>query len=189
MPNVPVQAPTGNALTDALAVDPQAAADAVNAANTSAANVASDCLWPPSGQFSVPIIPGLYTQSFQIPCLVTYSEARALVAVGLIGVGLLTIQFGVVLMAAVAVAPTVLSAVGFGSKAAIAGKVLKRTKSSPAPGPKGKPAAAPKAAKSSPAPGPKGAGTNRNRGLAKPAAAPKAAGTATPAMVGGRRGP
>lgn len=78
MPNVPTQAPnppaapTGNAIT-------QAQADALNAVNQSAANTASDCLWPPSGQFSIPIIPGIYTQSIGVPCLMTYSEARALV--------------------------------------------------------------------------------------------------------------
>jgi hypothetical protein len=127
MPNVPTQAPnppaapTGNAIT-------QAQADALNAVNQSAANTASDCLWPPSGQFSIPIIPGIYTQSIGVPCLMTYSEARAIIGVALLLGGSLLIWSGVGIMAVVAgmdVVGKVLGAGGGGKSGAAAGAASK----------------------------------------------------------------
>jgi hypothetical protein len=117
MANVPTEtpAPTGNALSDANSAPPaitQAQADALNAVNQSAANTASDCLWPPSGQFSIPIIPGIYTQSIGVPCLITYSEARAAVGAALVVGGVLTIWVGLSWMAVAAVLTPVLRMAG-----------------------------------------------------------------------------
>jgi hypothetical protein len=119
MPNVPTQAPnppaapTGNAIT-------QAQADALNAVNQSAANTASDCLWPPSGQFSIPIIPGIYTQSIGVPCLITYSEARAAVGAALVIGGGMLVLFGVSILAVAAGAGVVGSLLGGGGKSGAA---------------------------------------------------------------------
>jgi hypothetical protein len=61
-------------------------------------DTASDCLWPPSAKINIPLtlplLPIHYTQSIQVPCLLSYGEARAVVATGIIVAGLLIIQFG-----------------------------------------------------------------------------------------------
>jgi hypothetical protein len=123
-------APTGNALTDANSGAPklpegrvntgsgtvgqltQQQADVLNSLNATMAQVASDCLWPPSSQVTIPIIPGVYSQSFQVPCLLSYSEARAFVGAGILVGGVLVIGWGLSILAAAAVLGPVLSAVG-----------------------------------------------------------------------------
>src|SRR5271166_1759139 len=170
MPIVTQQQPTGNALSDANAavtVDPTQLAAAINSANQSSANVASDCLWPPSGPFTVPILPGLYSQSFQLPCLVTYSEARAVFAVGLIGSGVLIIGWGLSIVAVAAAAPTVLTIAGLralggrlggGGGAGQTAPATTYTGSSPSgtpPPPAPAPAAAPATTPAPPTPAPR----------------------------------
>src|SRR5271166_2006927 len=164
MPIVTQQQPTGNALSDANAAVVVAS---VNATNQAQANVASDCLWPPSGQFPVPIIPGLWSQSISLPCLVTYSEARAVFAVGLIGSGVLIIGWGLSIVAVAAAAPTVLTIAGLralggrlggGGGAGQTAPATTYTGSSPSgtpPPPAPAPAAAPATTPAPPTPAPR----------------------------------
>jgi hypothetical protein len=141
-------APTGNALTDAEAdaASPppipagrvaagieaaggtgtagqlsQSEIDALDNANQQIQQAASDCLWPPSGSVTVPIIPGVYSQSFQFPCLLTHSEARAVIAAGIIVGGLLIIQFGLTFFVVAEVTGLVTRTLGGGGGSAAAG--------------------------------------------------------------------
>lgn len=110
-------ASTGNALTDAtttvLPVSPTAGVrvnvadltDTLNSINETKAAVASDCLWPPSAKITVPVIPGLYHQSFDLGCLISRSQARAIAGVALLGGGLLVILAGLGFFAVAEVAP------------------------------------------------------------------------------------
>jgi hypothetical protein len=62
---------------------------------------------------TIPFVPGLWSQTFQIPCLFTHSEARAIFAAGiLIPAGLLVMFAGVQIMVTIEVAKIALSAVG-----------------------------------------------------------------------------
>lgn len=69
---------------------------AATATETAAAQ-SHDCLWPPSGSITVPVIPGVYSQTV-LNCLVSKSEGRALLAVAnlLLGGVLLGVGFGFV---------------------------------------------------------------------------------------------
>jgi hypothetical protein len=128
MPAVPPPAsgtPTGNALTDA-----GAAGAALGAAgfsdiaqiNAQIAAAASDCLWPPSGSVTIPFIPGLWSQTFQVPCLFTHSEARAIVGVGILGAGLIVMFAGLGFFAVAEAVPVAARLIGLktGGKAAAA---------------------------------------------------------------------
>jgi hypothetical protein len=110
-------ATTGNALTDAtttvLPVSPTAGVrvnlddltDTINSINQTKAAVASDCLWPPSAKITIPLIPGLYHQSFDLGCLISRSQARAIAGVALLGGGLLVILAGLGFFAVVEAVP------------------------------------------------------------------------------------
>jgi len=76
-----------------------------------------DCLFPPSGGLNIPVVPGLYTQTVNLPCLFTKSNARAFLGVGLMIGGWILIQPGAALL--IAAAGT--KALGF------AGPVLEKT--------------------------------------------------------------
>jgi Lysozyme like domain len=68
--------------------------DAVTtAAATATANTQSDCLWPPSGRIGLPL-----GQSFTVPCLLSMSEARAMIGAALLGTGLLIAAAGLSLI-------------------------------------------------------------------------------------------
>jgi hypothetical protein len=121
---MPVQPPpgsdTGNALTDAS--NPGAGLSGViTSVNQQIMDAASDCLWPPSGKVTVPFIPGVYSQTFQLPCLLTNSQARAVVAVGLIVGGLLIVQFGATFLLAAEVTSLASRIAGGGGGKAAAG--------------------------------------------------------------------
>jgi hypothetical protein len=122
---------TGNPLSDANSVPPPQqrlqggnidVATALNKLNQDTATVASDCLWPPSAQVTVPIIPGVYSQSFQLGCLLTYSQARAVVAAGIIVGGLLITWGGLTFFAVAEALPWAAGVLGVrtGGKAAAA---------------------------------------------------------------------
>jgi hypothetical protein len=137
-------APTGNALNDAdigagLSGGQAQLAAVLNNIAQQQTDTASDCLWPTSAKITIPITLPLplihYSQTFQVPCLISYGEARAVIAAGLIVGGVVIGFAGIQIMVVAAVAPVALSALGLraGIRSIVRPPPAKKGKAPPAP--------------------------------------------------------
>jgi Lysozyme like domain len=88
-------------ISDKTAADPSGVPGGPSAvetsAATSAASTTADCLFPPGGGLTIPVIPGVYHQSIHF-CLLSKSEARAVAAVAFLAAGFVTTGIGLALL-------------------------------------------------------------------------------------------
>jgi hypothetical protein len=150
------RAGSGNPISDANsqtvpAADTAGISAAVANLNATVASVeqlqqatASDCIWPPSAKINIPLtlplLPIHYTQSFQVPCLLSYGQARAVAGASILVAGLVTIQFGLAVLIAVPVAEGVATLVGYATGARATGRAARGFLPKKAPEPKKAPA-------------------------------------------------
>lgn len=72
----------------------------------------ADCLFPPSGSIALPVIPGVYSQSVNLPCLFTKSNARAFLGAGFLLGGFMVLALPGLAMLAASVGSKALGAAG-----------------------------------------------------------------------------